>query len=76
MDLAEKQKKNVAHFELIGDVYWLIVLAIYLGVSFLSHRWDITWIIWIIGGILSTPASMLFGKKRKIKIIDVSANKK
>ena len=75
-EYAEKQKKNVARFELIGDVYWLIVLAIYLGVSFLTHRWDITWIIWIIGGILSTPASMLFGKKRKIKIIDVSANKK
>ncbi len=74
-EYTERHKENAARFELIGDVYWLIVLAIYLGISFLSHRWDITWIIWIIGGILSTPVNMLFGKKRKIKIIKVSAKK-
>jgi len=75
-EYTERHKENTARFELIGDVYWLIVLAIYLGISFLSHRWDITWIIWIIGGILSTPVNMLFGKKRKIKIIKFSATKK
>ncbi len=72
----ERHKENTARFELIGDIYWMLVLAIYLGVSFLTHRWDITWIIWLIGGILSNPVNMLFGKKRKIKIIKFSATKK
>lgn len=74
-EYTEKHKENAARFEVIGDIYWMLVLAIYLGVSFLSHRWDITWIIWLIGGILSTPVNMLFGKKRKIKMIRVSAKK-
>lgn len=74
-EYTEKHKENTARFEVIGDIYWMLILVIYLGVSFLSHRWDITWIIWLIGGILSTPVNMLFGKKRKIKIIRVSAKK-
>lgn len=75
-EYTQRHKENAARFELIGDVYWMVVLAIYLGVSFLTHRWDITWIIWPIGGVLSSAASMLLGKKRKIKIVRVSANKK
>ena len=74
-DYTERHKESAARFELIGDVYWMIVLALYLGVSFLTHRWDITWIIWPIGGVLSSAAGMLLGKKRKIKIIKVSAKK-
>ena len=74
-EYTEKHKENTARFEVIGDIYWMLILVIYLGVSFLSHRWDITWIIWLIGGILSTPVNMLFGKKRKIKMIRISAKK-
>ena len=74
-EYTERHKENTARFELIGDIYWMLVLAIYLGVSFLTHRWDITWIVWPIGGVLSGAVSMLLGKKRKIKIIKVSAKK-
>ena len=74
-EYTERHKTNAARFELIGDVYWMIVLALYLGVSFLTHRWDITWVIWPIGGVLSGVVGTLFGKKRKFKIIKVSAKK-
>ena len=74
-EYTERHKENTARFELIGDIYWMLVLAIYLGVSFLTHRWDITWIVWPIGGVLSGAVSMLLGRKRKIKIIKVSAKK-
>jgi len=55
-DYAPKMKKNMAKHELIGGIYWCTVTAIYLGISFLTNRWDITWIIWpvvalIYGGI-------------------------
>ena len=33
-------------------IYWTIVLVIYLGWSFVNMRWDITWIVWPIAGVL------------------------
>jgi len=74
-DYTERHKKNTARFEIIGDVYWMIVLAIYLGTSFLTHRWDVTWIIWPIAAVLSSPVEMIVGRKRKVKIVKVSAKK-
>lgn len=36
----------------LSGVYWCIVVAIYLAVSFLTMRWDMTWIIWPVAGVL------------------------
>ena len=36
----------------IGGIYWGIVTAGYLLVSFLTERWDITWVVWPVAGIL------------------------
>ena len=36
----------------IGTVYWAVVTAAYLLVSFLSMGWAITWVIWPVAGIL------------------------
>lgn len=33
-------------------IYWGIALAVYLGWSFVNMRWDITWIVWPIAGVL------------------------
>ena len=33
-------------------VYWTIALAVYLGWSFVTNRWDFTWIVWPIAGVL------------------------
>lgn len=33
-------------------VYWTIALAVYLGWSFVTSRWDFTWIVWPIAGVL------------------------
>ena len=33
-------------------IYWAIVLAIYLGWSFVTMKWEFTWIVWPIGGVL------------------------
>lgn len=32
--------------------YWLTVTAGYLGVSFYNNRWDRTWIVWPVAGVL------------------------
>ena len=33
-------------------IYWGIALAIYLGWSFVTNRWELTWIVWPIAGVL------------------------
>ncbi|MDD4199910.1 MAG: helix-turn-helix transcriptional regulator [Eubacteriales bacterium] len=33
-------------------IYWAIVLAAYLAWSFITSRWDMTWIIWPVAGAL------------------------
>lgn len=38
--------------EAFSGIYWCLVTAIYLGWSFWSMRWDATWIIWPVAGVL------------------------
>ena len=33
-------------------IYWGIAVAVYLGWSFISFRWDVTWIVWPIAGVV------------------------
>ena len=47
----EKKKKNVK-LEALGKVYWLSVVVIFLAISFTTNRWDRTWIIWAVSGVL------------------------
>ncbi len=40
-------------FKAAKSIYWTVIVAVYLGASFITMRWDITWIIWPIAGVLS-----------------------
>lgn len=44
--LENRQNKN------LSKVYWCTVTAVYLGVSFLTQRWDRSWIVWPVAGVL------------------------
>lgn len=56
-------KKN----ETISSIYWCIITAIYLGVSFWTMGWHFTWIIWPCAGVLYGAfcgiMKMIFGRK-------------
>lgn len=52
-----KSKNRV--LEPLGGIYWLSILAAYLGYSLLTNRWDISWIIWPVAGILFGVISIL-----------------
>jgi len=43
------RRKKLASFP---GCYWLIVTAVYLGASFYTDRWDSTWIVWPVAGVL------------------------
>lgn len=45
------------------SIYWAIVSFIYLGVSFTTMRWDITWIIWILASIFHSIIRTIFEMK-------------
>ena len=49
-NVKEKPKNNAV--DAISGAYWLIALAIYLGWSLPKKNWDISWIVWVIAGIL------------------------
>ena len=42
-DYTRARKRNNRQY---GGAYWSIVTAAYLAVSFITRRWDMTWIIW------------------------------
>jgi len=46
--------KKLAHrkLEFVPGLYWGIVVAIYLFISFRSMNWDETWVIWPVAGVL------------------------
>lgn len=51
------------HSEHFGGFYWPLVTAIYLGWSFLSDDWRITWVIWPIAGLLFAGISALLHRE-------------
>ncbi len=51
-DYSIENKKANSKSEIIGAIYWPVVVAIYLIWSFLTYDWHITWIIWPVAGVL------------------------
>lgn len=44
----EEEKRNAP----IAAIYWGLAVAGYLAYSFVTRRWDISWIIWPVAGVL------------------------
>ena len=51
-DYSREAKATEKRFGWIAGSYWMLVTAGYLAWSFLSGRWDSTWIVWPIAGVL------------------------
>lgn len=49
----------------VGKIYWGIATAIYLLISFLTMRWEITWVIWPVAGVLYGVVAEIFKQKAK-----------
>lgn len=43
------ERKKIEHMHVI---YWCVVTSIYLGISFYTRNWHMTWIIWPCAGIM------------------------
>ena len=50
-DFAPSRRAETKMAEKIGAIYWPLMVAIYLGWSFLTMDWHITWIVWPVAGV-------------------------
>lgn len=53
--------KNRGRFTSFFKLYWMLVTIIYLGVSFMTGRWAITWLIWLIAAALKEAIYLFTG---------------
>lgn len=58
-EFSEKEKGRNRTRETVETVYWLLATAIYLGWSFLSNDWNITWVVWPIAAVLSVGVTLI-----------------
>ena len=58
---SKKRAKKSSGF---GSVYWPLVTAIYLLISFTTMRWDRTWLVWVIAPLIQPLFCSLFHKFR------------
>ena len=65
-EYSQKEKAVKKKFEIYSTAYWCIATAIYLGWSFLSVRWDYTWILWPVAGVLFGIVSLKGGSAMKM----------
>ncbi len=49
-DYAADKKSGV--LEAVSSIYWAVATALYLGYSFITGRWDVSWILWPVAGVL------------------------
>lgn len=51
-DYTREKKSANKKVGAFAGIYWCIIAAIYVGVSFTTNAWDITWLIFAVAGIL------------------------
>lgn len=51
-DYTEAKKLEKKKTERVPAIYWCIVTAVYLGISFFTQDWGRTWIIWPCAAVL------------------------
>ena len=57
---SDNKKRAPSLLDTVRTVYWLIVTAAYFAWSFISGAWHISWILWIIAGILFAAINAIF----------------
>lgn len=60
-DYSARKKRHHARSEAVMTIYWCIVTAVYLAVSFLTFAWNITWVIWVVAALCSPVLELLSG---------------
>lgn len=60
-DYSKKNKKRSGIYDAFSGAYWLFAVTIYLAWSFTTNRWDRTWIVWPVAGVLFAALRTVMG---------------
>ena len=55
----KKEEKENKLYNLINDVVAILTLVIYLIISFLTGAWHITWIVWVVYGLIMAIVKLI-----------------
>ncbi len=58
-DYTPNKKKNNVIYGRIAGIYWLGTVALYLIISFIFNKWESSWVIWPIAGVLFGLVSII-----------------
>lgn len=64
-DYTAGKKEAKKKMEPIAAVYWMIATIIYLVLSFLTDRWEITWLVWVVAGIMYGIIAVIVENKKE-----------
>lgn len=64
-DYTREKKEFNRKNGMAATIYWCVTTAIYLGVSFVTMRWDRTWIIWPVAGVLFGAVEAVLAVRQK-----------
>lgn len=56
-EYSKEEKRIRGKLSALSGIYWCLATAIYLGWSFWTMRWDFTWIVWPVAGVLFAAVS-------------------
>ena len=51
-DYTVENKAVNRKYEHVTAIYWCVWTALYLAISLPTMRWDITWVVWPVAGVL------------------------
>ena len=63
-DYSRRNKEEERRNAPIAGIYWSVVLAVYFAYSFITRRWDQSWIVWPIAGVLYGAVTGILKLKR------------
>ncbi len=58
-EFSKEEKRVKRKLDGFYGAYWCLTTAVYLGWSFWSMRWDFTWIVWPVAGVLFAAVSAI-----------------
>lgn len=62
-DYDREEATNNKNAKKFSAVYWPVITAIYLGWSFLTNNWEISWVVWPIAGLIFAAISAALKKE-------------
>lgn len=66
-DYTPEHKRQEKRMTPIASVYWCLITAVYLGVSFFTGAWGRTWIIWPVAGVAFAAVTGIYNLAAKDK---------